>query len=242
MWLGIGVILGGFILSGIVYKLLQKKTLKTVTKEDFNKGKLLKWLRKGKLYIAMGMALVFTLFFGFTSLLWVFPTQFFDKIYVELILGLTLFSPMLMLRIINSHEMRMAIGNFKLHLIQSGLFDIETINQLTAKYAWDNEEEVEKMCFEIFDKAVERKALLMFNIFQAKFKSELEQIKQNQQIILEKVNNNIVVEKPVRKRGRRKEEKEVVVVGNPLQIFLEQKKKKKKESFLDKYKEKFIEW
>lgn len=182
MWLGILVIISGFILSGIAYKLLQRKTLKTVTKEDFNKGKLLKWLRKGKLYIAIGMALVFTLFFGFTSLLWIFPTQFFDKIYIELILGLTLFSPMLMLRIINSHEMRMAIADFKLHLVQSGLFDMETINQLTTKYAWDNEEEVEKMCFEIFDKAVERRASLLLASINVEMRKELEELKRQQQI------------------------------------------------------------
>jgi len=209
MWLGILVIISGFILSGIAYKLLQKKTLKTVTKEDFNKGKLLKWLRKGKLYIAIGMALVFTLFFGFTSLLWIFPTQFFDKIYIELILGLTLFSPMLMLRIINSHEMRMAIADFKLHLVQSGLFDMETINQLTTKYAWDNEEEVEKMCFEIFDKAVERRASLLLASINVEMRKELEELKRQQQILMEKISNNSDKEEE-------KVEKKILTTVSPL--------------------------
>ena len=209
MWLGILVIISGFILSGIAYKLLQRKTLKTVTKEDFNKGKLLKWLRKGKLYIAIGMALVFTLFFGFTSLLWIFPTQFFDKIYIELILGLTLFSPMLMLRIINSHEMRMAIADFKLHLVQSGLFDMETINQLTAKYAWDNEEEVEKMCFEIFDKAVERRASLLLASINVEMRKELEELKRQQQILMEKISNNSDKEEE-------KVEKKILTTVSPL--------------------------
>ena len=209
MWLGILVIISGFILSGIAYKLLQRKTLKTVTKEDFNKGKLLKWLRKGKLYIAIGMALVFTLFFGFTSLLWIFPTQFFDKIYIELILGLTLFSPMLMLRIINSHEMRMAIADFKLHLVQSGLFDMETINQLTTKYAWDNEEEVEKMCFEIFDKAVERRASLLLASINVEMRKELEELKRQQQILMEKISNNSDKEEE-------KVEKKILTAVSPL--------------------------
>ena len=209
MWLGILVIISGFILSGIAYKLLQRKTLKTVTKEDFNKGKLLKWLRKGKFYIAMGMALVFTLFFGFTSLLWIFPTQFFDKIYIELILGLTLFSPMLMLRIINSHEMRMAIADFKLHLVQSGLFDMETINQLTTKYAWDNEEEVEKMCFEIFDKAVERRASLLLASINVEMRKELEELKRQQQILMEKISNNSDKEEE-------KVEKKILTTVSPL--------------------------
>jgi len=209
MWLGILVIISGFILSGIAYKLLQRKTLKTVTKEDFNKGKLLKWLRKGKLYIAIGMALVFTLFFGFTSLLWIFPTQFFDKIYIELILGLTLFSPMLMLRIINSHEMRMAIADFKLHLVQSGLFDMKTVNQLTAKYALDNEEEVEKMCFEIFDKAVERRASLLLASINVEMRKELEELKRQQQILMEKISNNSDKEEE-------KVEKKILTTVSPL--------------------------
>jgi len=210
MWLGIGVILMGFILSGLVYRLLTKRTVKKVVDEGVSKGKLKKWIKTDRLYLFLGMLIVYGLFSIFTSLLWVFPTQFFDKIYVELILGLTLFSPMLMLRIINSHEMRMAIADFKLHLIQSGLFDMETVNRLTVKYALDNEEEVEKMCFEIFDKAVERRASLLLASINVEMRKELEELKKQQQILMEKISNNSD------DREEEKVEKKILTAVSPL--------------------------